>query len=212
MKLYIYDHCPFCVRARMIFGLKNIAVEQVVLLDNDVDTPTKMIGRKMLPILQKDDGSYLPESLDIVNYIDSFDEPRYATGAISSEIERWFKAVSPVVYKLVTPRFVETDFPEINTPEAKVAYLARTVKSHGDLSVLRSETHTLLVELEPQLSLLDEWLDKRGDVIDINDFYIFPVLRSLSIVANLPFSTNITKYMTRLSKLTGINLLFDQAK
>ncbi|MDU4397175.1 MAG: glutaredoxin, partial [Haemophilus parainfluenzae] len=23
MKLYVYDHCPFCVRARMIFGLKN---------------------------------------------------------------------------------------------------------------------------------------------------------------------------------------------
>lgn len=22
MKLYIYEHCPFCVRARMIFGLK----------------------------------------------------------------------------------------------------------------------------------------------------------------------------------------------
>ena len=22
MKLFIYDHCPFCVKARMIFGLK----------------------------------------------------------------------------------------------------------------------------------------------------------------------------------------------
>ncbi|MDU1427151.1 MAG: glutaredoxin, partial [Klebsiella michiganensis] len=27
MKLYIYDHCPFCLKARMIFGLKNIPVE-----------------------------------------------------------------------------------------------------------------------------------------------------------------------------------------
>lgn len=25
MKLYVYDHCPFCVRARMIFGLKKSA-------------------------------------------------------------------------------------------------------------------------------------------------------------------------------------------
>ncbi|MDN5160564.1 glutaredoxin, partial [Escherichia coli] len=24
MKLYIYDHCPYCLKARMIFGLKNI--------------------------------------------------------------------------------------------------------------------------------------------------------------------------------------------
>ncbi|HCS3144438.1 TPA: glutaredoxin, partial [Shigella flexneri] len=26
MKLYIYDHCPYCLKARMIFGLKNIPV------------------------------------------------------------------------------------------------------------------------------------------------------------------------------------------
>lgn len=31
MKLYVYDHCPFCVRACMIFGLKNLPVELVVL-------------------------------------------------------------------------------------------------------------------------------------------------------------------------------------
>ena len=31
MKLYVYDHCPFCVRARMIFGLKNLPVELVVI-------------------------------------------------------------------------------------------------------------------------------------------------------------------------------------
>ncbi len=38
MKLYIYDHCPFCVRARMIFGLKKLAVEQIVLFDDDIET------------------------------------------------------------------------------------------------------------------------------------------------------------------------------
>ena len=35
MKLYIYDHCPFCVKARMIFGLKNKPVELVVMLNDD---------------------------------------------------------------------------------------------------------------------------------------------------------------------------------
>lgn len=27
MKLHIYEHCPFCVRARMIFGIKKIPFE-----------------------------------------------------------------------------------------------------------------------------------------------------------------------------------------
>lgn len=53
MKLYIYDHCPFCVRARMIFGLRDVAVEEVVLANDDEATPIGMIGSKQVPILQK---------------------------------------------------------------------------------------------------------------------------------------------------------------
>ncbi|HHR6137017.1 TPA: glutaredoxin 2 [Providencia alcalifaciens] len=214
MKLYIYDHCPFCVRARMIFGLKKVAVEEVILLDNDIETPTRMIGRKMVPILQKDDGSYLPESLDIVRYIDQLSEPRLAIGNINPEIDNWYKAVSSTVSKLVTPRFTESEFPEIATSEAKATYIQRVSKFHGDdLSVLRKETHTLLIELEPYLDLLDVWLEKRNKaLVDINDFIIFPVLRSLSIVKEIGFSTTIHDYMDRTSKVTGINLLFNQAK
>ena len=70
MKLYIYDHCPFCVRARMIFGLRGMPVEGVILQNNDEETPIKMIGAKQVPILQKDGGSFMGESLDIVRYID----------------------------------------------------------------------------------------------------------------------------------------------
>ena len=70
MKLYIYDHCPFCVRARMVFGLRGVAVEEVILQNDDEETPIRMIGAKQVPILQKDDGSFMGESLDIVRYID----------------------------------------------------------------------------------------------------------------------------------------------
>jgi len=70
MKLYIYDHCPFCVRARMIFGLRDVAVEEGVLANDDEAMPIGMIGSKQVPILQKEDGSFMGESLDIVRYID----------------------------------------------------------------------------------------------------------------------------------------------
>ena len=70
MKLYIYDHCPFCVRARMIFGLRGVEVENVILANDDEDTPIGMIGAKQVPILEKDDGTFMGESLDIVHYID----------------------------------------------------------------------------------------------------------------------------------------------
>ena len=70
MKLYIYDHCPFCVRARMIFGLRGVAVQQIFLQNDDEATPIRMIGAKQLPILEKDDGTFMGESLDIVRHID----------------------------------------------------------------------------------------------------------------------------------------------
>lgn len=212
MKLYLYDHCPFCVRARMIFGFKKIDVEQIFLMDNDNETPTKMIGRKMLPILQKDDGSYLPESLDIVRYVDGLVEPKIAENPISPEIEKWYNAVSDTIYQLVIPRFTQANFPEINTSEARAAYVAREERVFGDLSLLLKETHTLIVELEPHMDALDVWLEQRKDTINIDDFIIFPVLRSLSIVNDLPFSTTILKYMERVAKTTSVNLLFDQAR
>ncbi|WP_375804111.1 glutaredoxin domain-containing protein [Zymomonas mobilis] len=45
-KLFIYEHCPFCVKARMIFGLKNIDFEKIVLLNDNETDPIRMIGKK----------------------------------------------------------------------------------------------------------------------------------------------------------------------
>lgn len=62
MKLFIYDHCPFCVKARMIFGLKDLPVRLVTLLSDDEITPTSMIGKKMAPILQKTTVAICPKA------------------------------------------------------------------------------------------------------------------------------------------------------
>lgn len=53
MKLYVYDHCPFCVRARMIFGLKNLPVELVVLANDDEATPIALVGKRLCQFLSK---------------------------------------------------------------------------------------------------------------------------------------------------------------
>ena len=67
MKLYVYDHCPFCAKARMIFGLKSLPLELNYLLENDADTPTRLVGKKTTPILQKADGSHMAESMESVS-------------------------------------------------------------------------------------------------------------------------------------------------
>jgi len=39
-RVYVYDHCPFCVRVRLALGIKNIKHEIRFLANDDVQTPT----------------------------------------------------------------------------------------------------------------------------------------------------------------------------
>ena len=48
--LYVYDHCPFCVRVRLALGNKNVKHNLHFLANDDVNTPTKLVGKKIAPI------------------------------------------------------------------------------------------------------------------------------------------------------------------
>lgn len=91
MKLYVYDHCPYCVRARIIFGLKNLPVENITLLNDDESTPVGLVGKKVVPILIKENGEAMPESLDIVNYVDETYGEKLLSEEVRPEISDWMK-------------------------------------------------------------------------------------------------------------------------
>ena len=88
MKFYHYPHCPFCQRVRLMLNAKNIEYEDIVLSYADVETPTNLIGAKMLPIIEFDDGTVMAESLDLV-----------------VELEKRFPA--PALYTETTPALVD---------------------------------------------------------------------------------------------------------
>jgi hypothetical protein len=48
--VYVYDHCPFCVRVRLALGLKNVKHNIVFMANDDIPTPTKLVGKKIAPI------------------------------------------------------------------------------------------------------------------------------------------------------------------
>lgn len=48
--LYVYDHCPFCVRVRLAFGIKNIKHQLYFMANDDIPTPTSLVGKKIAPI------------------------------------------------------------------------------------------------------------------------------------------------------------------
>ncbi|MEE3651082.1 MULTISPECIES: glutaredoxin 2 [unclassified Brenneria] len=210
MKLFIYEHCPFCVRARMIFGLKELPFELSVIMEGDVETPTRMVGRKVVPILQKDDGGFMPESMDIVHYVDSLKTPLLADKPADPVIEEWCKAASGAVFKLAVPRFTRSEFKELSTPQARSAYLLREEKAFGDLDALIADTPALVADVRQKLAELEPLLANKRD-ISTTDFILFPVLRSLTIVKGVSFGPNVASYIEHIAKTSKVDLLSDRA-
>ncbi|WP_122290042.1 glutaredoxin 2 [Serratia plymuthica] len=212
MKLFIYDHCPFCVKARMIFGLKNLPVRLVTLLSDDEATPISMIGKKMAPILQKDDGSYLPESMDIVRYVDNLDGRPLLTGKTNPAIADWLQRVGGYSAKLLLPRIANADFEEFATDSARQYFTHKKQASIGDFSDHLANSADLIAELETDLQALSSLIvtsDAVNGSLSEDDIQLFPLLRSLSIVAGVTLPENVEAYRNRMAQLSDVPLLLD---
>mgnify|MGYP001255359636 FL=1 len=212
MKLYVYDHCPFCAKARMIFGLKSLPLELRFLLEDDVDTPTEMVGRKTAPILEKPDGSHMAESMEIVHYVDGHQGETVVTPTgENSPIRVWQESAWRPILELSIPRLAEANFPEFATPEARADFKTRQEQNFGDFDELIGRTSELMPGVERQLAELDGVLAGREHV-DADDFALYPSLRMLSIVKDVMYPANVRRYMERLEQTTGVGLHCDKAR
>ncbi|QJT80213.1 glutaredoxin 2 [Kosakonia sp. MUSA4] len=214
MKLYIYDHCPFCVKARMIFGLKNLPVELNILLSDDEATPTKMIGQKMAPILQKDDSRYLPESMDIVHYVDKLDGKPLLTGKRNPKLEEWLRKVNGYVNKLLIPRFAKSAFDEFSTPQARASFVAKKEAAIGSFDEHLAHSAGLVKNISDDLRALDKLIVKPNAVngeLSEDDIHLFPLLRNLTLVAGINWPSRVADYRDNMAKQTQVNLLSSMA-
>lgn len=212
MKLFIYDHCPFCVKARMIFGLKNLPVRLVTLLSDDEATPISMIGKKMAPILQKDDGSYMPESMDIVHYVDHLDGNPLLTGKTNPAITNWLQHANSYTGKLLLPRFANADFEEFATDNARRYFSDKKQAAMGDFATHLADSADLIAQLESDLANLAALIQSPEAVngtLSTDDIHLFPLLRSLSIVAGVALPDSVEAYRNRMAQRSDIPLLLD---
>lgn len=212
MKLYVYDHCPFCTRARMIFGLKKIPLELHFFLENDVEGPTQLVGKKITPILEKADGSHMAESMDIVHYLDEqYGDKLVKPLAKDNPFQAWWDSASTTVLKLAIPRLAQIDLPELATPQARDAFSTRQAKSFGRFDELLANTPELIKEVEAQLEKLDAVLADYNEITE-GDFYIFPLLRMLSVTEGVKYPNHVRNYMERMAKASGVDLYFAQSR
>jgi glutaredoxin 2 len=210
MKLYIYEHCPFSTRVRMIFGMKRIPVELSVVMEGDAETPVRLVGRKVVPILEKDDGTAMAESMDIIRYVDEQFGPRLLTDPVRDDIESWGQEARSTISKLAIPRMTKSSFAENSTQAAQKAYREREQKALGDLDALIGDTPRLMIEAVALLAKL-ELMMQDWQAFSVTDLILYSQLRTLSIVKGIHFGPKARYFANRMTAIGGVPLLDDRA-
>lgn len=235
--VYVYDHCPFCVRVRFALGIKNVKHTVSFMMNDDIKTPTNMIGKKIAPIFEiPDEKLIMSESLDIIAKVES--DPKFGkTNTIlpassRTDIKAWQKSVQTLLRTLQRPRYVATGLlPEFQQLDGRQAF----IKNHQLPPYEKSEWKTdefpmdkklelyaeamatdpapLLEELNAKLIELDDIVYSENYCteggLSLDDVDLWSRLRSVTIVKGAVWPKKLRSYMDGLSALADVPL-YDQ--
>ncbi|MFA0520008.1 GrxB family glutaredoxin, partial [Vibrio sp. 10N.222.55.E8] len=147
MKLYIYEHCPFSARHRYVAGMLNIQIDVINIAYDDDKTMTDLIGTKQVPLLIKDNGEVLAESLDIIAYFLELTNSS-ETNQPSQSVLDWQKIAFLPLQKVGYPRWSNMDLPEFTTPSAQQAWRAKKESDTLNFDALLQDTPNICKEVE----------------------------------------------------------------
>lgn len=205
MRLYLFEHCSVCFRVRMTAALKHLHLQETVLLDDDSETMIGLAGKRVVPILVKDDGRPMLESMDMVGHIDNLGPP-VLTGPQRREIAAWADSVVAKTHPLTWPRYPLLGLPEFGTVAARDHYVVRKRKSLGDLVEVRAKTREQLDALMPELETLDRLIESPMAVngqLSLDDVRVLPLLRSAAVVKGLRFPKKVREYFENMMARVG---------
>ena len=104
-------------------GLKGIKHELRFMANDDVETPTALIGKKIAPILEEpDSGMVMGESMDIVKKFDedpAFGPQIFGPASGREDIKAWMKGVKDLLRLLHRPRYMQANLPEFQQKDSR---------------------------------------------------------------------------------------------
>jgi len=189
----------------MIAALKGLHLKEVIVLDDDSETMIKLVGKRVIPILVKDDGGPMLESMDMVRYIEGIGEASLV-GPERAEISAWADGFVSKTGPLTMPRYPLLGLPEFATVAALDHYQLRKRKAFGDFVELRASTRAYLSKVMPDLEQLDQLIEGPLGVngaLSMDDIRVLPLLRSVAVVKGLRFPRRVRDYFEAMMNRTG---------
>lgn len=236
--VYVYDHCPFCVRVRFALGIKNIKHKIYFLANDDVATPTSLVGKKIAPIFEfTPAGICMPESMDIIQLVDS--NPKFGPTNIirpatnREDLQAWQKSTRDLLRVLQRPRYVATGLlPEFQQLDGRHAF----IKNH-EMPPYEKKEWKETISVEERLRIYAEAMAKdptdnieelNRKLVELNDIVIsehhcspgglsyddidlFSRLRSITIIKDVIWPDKLRKYMNNMAELGDIPLYDEMA-
>jgi glutaredoxin 2 len=196
VKLYMFEHCSLCFRVRMIAALKQRHLQEVVVLDDDTDTLVELVGKRVIPILVKDDSQPMLESINMVRHIEALGDP-VLTGPERAEVAEWADQIVSKTAPLTMPRYPLLGLPEFATVAAHDHYILRKRQAFGDFVELLANTRRYIGDLMPSLEELDRLIENPlavNGTLSLDDIRVLPLLRSAAVVKGLRFPPKVRNY------------------
>jgi len=199
--LHVYDHCPFCIRVELALAWLGIPYERKIYGYGDIEGPVKLHGKKALPVLEWPAKTYTPESLDIVDLLDSQTAHRSIAPTTQREdIQNWLKRLTPIRRLLSRPRIIQMPIPDWEK-KSDVEY-ARQKYEKQDFDYISAEAQTseLLKKVNPMMEefavniLYDEHsVNEFGFGLD--DILVLPDLRTMTCVKGIKWPPKLKNYI-----------------
>jgi glutaredoxin 2 len=205
----MFEHCSLCFRVRMTAAIKRLHLQETVVLDDDSDIMIGLVGKRVIPILVKDSGQPMLESMDMVSYVDSIGQP-VLTGPERGEIAAWSDKVVAKTGPLTMPRYPLLGLPEFATAAAHDHYTLRKRKTFGDFVELRANSRHYIKELMPDLEELDRLIETPLAIngkLSRDDIRVLPLLRSAAVVKGLSFPHKVRAYFETMMGQIGFQPL-----
>ena len=209
MQLYMFEHCSLCCRVRMMAALKRRHLQEVIVLDDDTETLTSLVGRRVIPIMVKDNGEPMLESMDMVDHIDQEGEP-LLIGETRDELLVLEQSLLENLPPLTMPRYPLLGLPEFATVAARDHFIIRKRERFGDFTELRAKTRSLIATLMPDLETLDRLIERPDSIngrLSRDDIRLFPLLRSAGVVQGLRLPDRVRAYAETMMGRTGLRPL-----
>jgi glutathione S-transferase len=175
--LYTFRRCPYAIRARLSIAISGLAVEQIEVKLSD--KPASMLAlspKGTVPVLRLTDGRVIDESLDIMQWALSQNDP--ADWLAIDEAATALITLSDGAFKRALDRY---KYPQ----------------RHPEFS----PTHYRDVEAAPFLQMLESHLSQQsfllGEKCNIADAAIFPFIRQFAAVDAVWFGASQYRQLKR---------------